>query len=246
MMKDRENMSQFCICFDADDTLWESETYFRDAEAAFAQKLSGALDAHRLSAALLDTEKQNVGAYGFGVKSFLLSKIETALHHSPQESFADIVSHILSEGRSLLSHPVEVFEGVRDGLGTLPPNVCKLIITKGDLKDQWRKIDASGLAPLFDDIHVVIEKDAPTYAKICAAHAIDPKNMIMVGNSVKSDILPVLNLGGYAIHIPHALTWSFEQADPPENHAKFQQCENFSHAVTAIEKLLHAQNIPLK
>ena len=245
-MKDRENTPQFCICFDADDTLWESETYFRAAEAAFARKLGGVLEADRLSAALLDTEKQNVGAYGFGVKSFLLSKIETALHHAPPDEFADIVTSILSQGRSLLAHPVEVFEGVRAGLEALPTNMRKMIITKGDLKDQWRKIEASGLAPLFDDIHVVIEKDTQTYAQICQTHGIDPLHMIMVGNSIKSDILPVLNLGGHAIYIPHALTWSFEHAELPKNHAKFQQCENFLHAILAIQTLIDAQYIPLK
>lgn len=244
-MKDTENSSQFCICFDADDTLWESESYFRSAEAAFASKLGDILDADALSAALLDTEKQNVGAYGFGVKSFLLSKIETALHHAPHDALPQIIADILSEGRSLLSHPVAVFDHVREGLLALPQNVKKLIITKGDLKDQWRKIDASGLAPLFDDIHVVIDKDTKTYAQICDKHAIDPNCMIMIGNSVKSDILPVLNLGGYAIYIPHPLTWSFEQADPPQNHAKFIQCENFLHAMDAVQTIIKPQNVPL-
>lgn len=244
-MKDPENTSRFCICFDADDTLWESEGYFRTAEANFAQKLADILDADTLTEALLDTETQNVGAYGFGVKSFLLSKIETAMHHAPEANFKQIVADILAEGRVLLSHPVEVLPDVREGLRSLPKGHTKLIITKGDLKDQWRKITASGLSSLFDDIHVVIDKDTLTYEKICAKHGYAPEQMIMVGNSVKSDILPVLNLGGHAIYVPHPLTWSFEQADPPQNHNNFHECADFSDAISKIIALVGAQDIPL-
>lgn len=240
-MVQSEKNQNWLLCFDADDTLWENEAFFRRAEEAFSQELKDIIDPAVLRDALLQMEKQNIDKYGFGIKSFLLSKIETALDLVPADQTARVISRILHEGDALLSHPVELLDGVEEALHTIPANCTPIIITKGDLKDQWRKIDASNLAQLFADIHVVIDKTIETYANIAKRHGMQPDQMIMIGNAMKSDILPVIDLGGHAIFVPHTLMWGYEEASAPQNHPNYYETATLLDAMACVDKIIERE-----
>ena len=203
------------IAFDADDTLWHNETIFEDVHARYRHMLAQYHDAATVERTLFATEMRNLDLYGYGVKGFTLSALETAIELSDGNISTNEISQLIALGRDMLAHPVELLPGVADTLAKLAPTHRLLVITKGDLRDQERKIAKSGLAEFFAHTEIVSDKNADSYASILRRHAISASGFVMVGNSLKSDILPVLALGGTGVHIPYHLTWEHERAEPP-------------------------------
>lgn len=211
------------LAFDADDTLWHNERHFRLTEDRFADLLKNHAPADRLRERLLDAERRNIHHYGYGSKSFTLSMIETAIEVTGGNAPASVIAEIMAAGRDLLAYPVECFDGVAQTLTALKGRYRLIVITKGDLFDQERKLASSGLDPFFDAVEIVTEKTPDTYRKLFARHGPGPARAMMVGNSLKSDILPALEAGSFAVHVPHELTWALEHAEEPEGQERFRR-----------------------
>ncbi|MBP8062498.1 MAG: HAD hydrolase-like protein [Brevundimonas sp.] len=224
------------VGLDADDTLWHNETIFRLTHDRFVSLLADHADRDTLEARLAETEKRNLRLYGYGVKGFTLSMIETAMELTGGEAPASVVREILAAGREMLAHPVETLPGVDEALGALSERYRLVLITKGDLLDQERKLAASGLGDLFAAVEIVSEKDRGTYDRIFARHGTGADEAVMAGNSMKSDVLPALEAGAFAVHIPYVITWAHELADAPENHARFGALENIAALPAWIEQ----------
>jgi putative hydrolase of the HAD superfamily len=211
------------LAFDADDTLWHNERHFRLTEDIFAALLAGHAPAGNLRERLLAAERRNVHHYGYGSKSFTLSMIETAIEVTEGRAPASVIAEIMAAGRELLAYPVECFPGVAETLSGLKGRYRLIVITKGDLFDQERKLASSGLDPYFDAVEIVTEKTPDTYRKLFARHGPGPERAMMIGNSLKSDILPALAAGSFAVHVPHELTWALELAEEPAGHPRFRK-----------------------
>jgi len=209
------------VGLDADDTLWHNETIFRLTHDRFVALLAGHADRATLEARLAETEKRNLGLYGYGVKGFTLSMIETAMEMTGGEAPAFVVREILAAGREMLAHPVETLPGVDEALAALSERYRLVLITKGDLLDQERKLAASGLGELFAAVEIVSEKDRRTYERVFERHGTGAAEAVMAGNSMKSDVLPALEAGAFAVHIPYAITWAHELAEAPEGHDRY-------------------------
>jgi putative hydrolase of the HAD superfamily len=201
------------IAFDADDTLWHNETIFAAVQERYRALLARYHDAETVNRTLFATEMRNLELYGYGVKGFTLSSIETAIELTRGAISAEEIRTILRLGREMLAHPVELLDGVAEVLAALSATHELMLITKGDLSHQQRKLARSGLAAHFRAIEVVAEKDEAAYAAILRHRRIDPADFLMVGNSLKSDILPVLALGAAAVHIPYHVTWQHEHME---------------------------------
>jgi putative hydrolase of the HAD superfamily len=204
------------IGFDADDTLWHNENIFEQVHERYFALLARYHDAATVEKALFATEMRNLELYGYGIKGYTLSAIETAIALTAGKISPEEISAVLSLGREMLDHPVELLEGAREAVEHLASRYRLILITKGDLRDQERKIRKSGMAERFFATEIVSEKDTRTYGRIFTHHGIDPRHFLMVGNSVKSDILPVLALGGSGVHVPYRITWGHEQAALPD------------------------------
>lgn len=211
------------IGFDADDTLWQNETFFRMTEQRFTELLSehGAHDV--ISARLLEAERRNLRFYGFGVKGFTLSMIETAVEVTNGQVSASVIAEILGFGRQMLQNPVETLPHARETLDALAGRYRILLITKGDLFDQERKLAQSGLGDYFSAIEIVSDKTAQTYERIFSRHGDGPQRAVMVGNSLKSDVVPAIRAGSWGVHVPHELTWVLEHEEPPESDPRFRR-----------------------
>ena len=210
------------IGFDADDTLWENEVFFHKAQIKFKKLHPHIKDPDE---EIFQIEKKNIKLYGYGIKGFTLSLIEASAKHSSNQTNIENITEILNIGKELLTHHLELLPGVEDTLKYLSDQFKLIMITKGDLFDQQRKIQESGLSKYFSSIEIVSEKDETAYSDILAKHGILPKNFIMVGNSLKSDILPVTKIGGTGIFIPHQFTWIHEKVDEnqsPKNYVKLK------------------------
>ncbi|MCF2446890.1 HAD family hydrolase [Dyadobacter sp. CY345] len=214
------------IAFDADDTLWVNEPYFRRAEEEFCNLLSEYLQPHALERELLKIEIDNLPLYGYGVKGFMLSMIETALKISDKTISMEHIEKILDLGKNLLNEPIDLLDGVEEVLETLKDKYRLVVATKGDLLDQERKLKKSGLSHYFHHIEIMSEKDDANYRKLIKHLDILPENLVMVGNSLKSDILPVLNIGGYGVHVPYHITWVHEQIEHTIENKNFRSVEN--------------------
>jgi len=221
-----KNMDIKVIAFDADDTLWVNEPYFRRAEEEFCNLLSEYLQPHALERELLKIEIGNLPLYGYGVKGFMLSMIETALKISDKTISLEHIEKILDLGKNLLNEPIDLLAGVEEVLDTLKGKYRLVVATKGDLLDQERKLKKSGLSHYFHHIEIMSEKDDANYRKLIKHLDILPENLLMVGNSLKSDILPVLNIGGYAVHVPYHITWVHEQIEHTIENDNFRSVEN--------------------
>ncbi len=206
------------LAFDADDTLWQNEEFFRITQDRFYDLLRPYADDPDLEHHLLDAERRNIQRYGYGIKGFMLSMIETALDVTDNRAPASVIREIMTLGRDMLDHPIHLLKGVAETLPLLAERYPLILITKGDLLHQEQKIARSGLGDLFSEVHIVSEKDEATYHRVLGQRA---PHTTMVGNSMKSDILPVLALGGYAIHIPARYEWALERADTPTEHPRF-------------------------
>lgn len=201
------------IGLDADDTLWHNEKIFARVQERYRALLAQYHDAAAVDRTLLATERRNVPHYGYGVKGFTLSAIETAIELTEGRISAREIQTLIDTGREMLAHPVELLDGVAETLPTLARSHRLLVITKGDLVDQQRKLAKSGLAEHFAGVEIVSEKDPATYAGILRRQGTEPGDFLMVGNSLKSDVLPVLEVGGSAAHVPYQVTWALEQSD---------------------------------
>ena len=211
------------IAFDADDTLWHNERFFQDSQARFAELLSDFADPGAVDAALLDIERTNIGFYGFGVKGFTLSMLETAARIAGDRLPHSLIGEILELGKAMLAHPVEILPGVIDTLEQLKQDHTLLVITKGDLFDQERKLAQSGLQDHFDHVEIVSDKTSESYRTIFDRHGQGTSRAMMIGNSLKSDILPALAAGCWAVHVPHDLTWALEEAEEPNDHPRYRR-----------------------
>jgi len=227
------------IGFDADDTLWHNEIIFERVHERYRALLARYHDATTVDRTLLATEKRNLELYGYGVKGFTLSAIETAIALTEGKIGASEIDGILVLGREMLAHPVELLEGVADVVSELAKKHTLLLITKGDLRDQERKLAKSGLAGRFHLVEIVSEKDRSTYETIFRRHAITPDRFLMVGNSLKSDILPVLALGGAGAHVPYHLTWAHERVEElPTADGRFFQLKTMRELPGVVRTLV--------
>jgi putative hydrolase of the HAD superfamily len=204
------------IAFDADDTLWVNEPLFRINEEKFDSLLKSYISDDQITAKLYDTEIRNLKHFGYGIKGFILSMIETAIELTNGKIKGCDLKKIIDWGKNQIEHPVNVLDDVESVLETLNDKYKLMIITKGDLFDQESKIARSGLADYFDIIEIVSEKDEATYSSLMKKHNLNPSELLMIGNSLKSDILPLIKLGAKAIHIPFHTTWVHEEISPKD------------------------------
>ncbi|MGO1118157.1 HAD family hydrolase [Rhodovibrionaceae bacterium A322] len=225
------------IAFDADDTLWHNEQYFQETQ----QRLSEILDQHAdhdfVQAELQNMERRNIKLFGYGIKGFTLSMIETAIEITNNRISAAEIHEIIMLGKTMLDAPMTVFDGVEEVLNDLGRDYPLLLITKGDLLDQRNKVDRSGLARLFQRIEVVSEKDSQSYKEIFDSEALKPEEVMMVGNSVPSDIQPVLDLGGHAVHIPYELTAVFERHREDPDSPRFRRLDSITELPALVRQL---------
>ena len=209
------------IAFDGDDTLWHNESLFSMTQERFRALLAHAADPADIDRRLLKAERENLRVYGYGIKGFVLSMIETAVDLTEGRIAGRDIQSLIDFGKAMLDHPVDLLDGVADVVERLSGRYRLLLVTKGDLFDQESKIARSGLAERFSVIEIVSEKDPDTYRRLLDRHGVDPARFVMVGNSVRSDILPVLAVGGHAVHVPYHITWAHEEAEPPsENYRR--------------------------
>lgn len=202
------------VGFDGDDTLWQSETAFHVTHAKVRELLADNVEPDVLDRRLLDVERANLALYGYGAKAFTLSLIETAIDLAGDRLDIADVRALLEAGKELLAHPVELLPGARESVeACVERGLAVLLITKGDLFHQESKVARSGFGDLVDAVEVVAEKDAATYGRILRRHGVAPDDFCMVGNALRSDAVPVLDLGGWAVHVPHELTWALEHVD---------------------------------
>lgn len=216
------------IAFDADDTLWINETYFNDAEKQFCILMENYLSHQSTSAVLFEKQINNLPLYGYGIKGFILSMIEAASHITNGTISIKATDHILRIGKELLTKPVELIDEVESTLQNLKGKYKLVVATKGDLKDQHRKLHKSGLGPYFHHIEVMSDKKEIDYQKLLQRLEVQPDEFIMIGNSLKSDVLPVLEIGAHAIHIPFHTTWAHERIDFEVIHPKFKTLKKLS------------------
>ena len=213
------------IGFDADDTLWHNERLFSMTQ----EKFRGILKEYApdlVDRQLLDTEKKNLQVFGYGIKGFVLSMIETSIQLTKGGISGNEIEQIMDFGGEMLTAPIQLLEHVEDTLQHLQNNYILLLITKGDLIDQETKIARSGLSDYFNSIEIISEKNVPAYQKILDKHQIQPERFLMVGNSIRSDILPVLELGGTAVYIPYEIDWAHEHDSKPRSSTSFHEMKH--------------------
>jgi len=228
------------VAFDGDDTLWHNESIFSMTHERFAAIMEQYVEPDAIGERLFATEMRNLALFGYGVKSFTLSMIETAIELSDGEVTGEDIQAIIDSGRSMLEHPVEVLDGAEEAISTLSESHRVMLITKGDLFDQESKLARSGLGDHFDAVEIVATKDERAYSGILRRHGADPSGFVMIGNSPRSDIVPVLALGGWAIHVPHPLTWAHEHADDEAAmaaHERFRLVASLVDVPKAIAEL---------
>lgn len=225
------------VGLDADDTLWHSQTVFQVTHARFAAMLEEFAPAEMIEAALETIERRNLALYGYGVKGFTLSMIETALEVTGGRVGALAIGDILAAGREMMRHPVEPLPGVRAALEALAETRPLVLVTKGDLFHQESKLAASGLGELFAGVEIVSEKTADTYRRAFARHGVPPERAVMAGNSVRSDVLPALEAGCWAALVPYPLTWQHEVAAAPRGHPRFREFASLAELPSWLDAL---------
>ncbi|KPF45649.1 HAD family hydrolase [Rhizobium sp. AAP43] len=225
------------IGFDADDTLWQNEQYYKLTEQHYRSLLAEFAEGEHISDRLLEAEKRNLAHYGFGIKGFTLSMIETALEITEGRVPSSVIGEILAIGRDLLSHPVECLPHARDALEALAGQYFLVLITKGDLFDQERKLAQSGLGDYFDAVEIVSDKTATTYRRIFGKHGDGPERSMMIGNSLKSDVVPAIAAGAWGVFVPHELTWVLEHVDKPVEAPRFREIADLGAVADLVRSL---------
>ena len=224
------------IGFDADDTLWQNEQFYTLTRNRFLDLLKDHADPDHLAERLLETQKRTLKIYGFGIKGFTLSMIETAIRVTEGRVPGETVEKILEAGRAMLEHPVETLPHARETVEALVGRYKLVLVTKGDLFDQERKLAASGLGELFDGVEIVSDKTTATYERVFARYGDGPGRAMMVGNSLKSDVVPAIKAGGWGVYVPHDLTWVIEHMDEPEGHERFRKIAHLGELARVIDE----------
>ena len=225
------------VGFDADDTLWHNERFFRMTQDRFAGLLADFAEPDHLNDRLLAAERRNIGRYGFGIKGFVLSMIETAIEVTDERVPASVIAELLAVGQDMLAHPIELLPHAREAVEAVADTHRIILITKGDLLDQERKLAQSGLGDLFDGVEIVSDKTAERYAEIFARHGDGAERSMMVGNSMKSDIVPAITAGGWGVFVPHDLAWDLEHAETPATAPRYREIETLGGLPELIRKI---------
>lgn len=227
------------IAFDADDTLFINEPFFEETEKAFCVLMEDYLSHKSISQEVYLNQIKNLPLYGYGIKAYILSMIETAIKISHGTLSTKHIERILDLGKELLQKPVELIDGVEETLQALHQsgNYKLVVATKGDLKDQQRKLHDSGLGPYFHHIEVMADKEVINYEKLLKRLEIEPQHFMMIGNSLKSDVLPVLEIGGYACHVPFHTTWAFERVEHEVRHHNFRALKDIREVLNLLPEL---------
>lgn len=223
------------IAFDADDTLWVNEPYFREAEDKFCALLQDYLPLHSTAAELFKVEIRNLPLYGYGIKGFMLSMVETIATVTENTASIEMVNKAIEFGKELLSKPVELLDGVEEVLQSLKGQYRLVVATKGDLLDQERKLQKSGLEKYFHHIEIMSDKKEKDYLKLLKHLDCQPSDFLMIGNSIKSDVLPVLQLGGHAVHVPYHITWEHETVENNVEHDNFTAAETITDILSLLK-----------
>ncbi len=224
------------IGFDADDTLWVNEPYYQEVEKIFCKLLENYLPTKEISVELFKTEMENLEKYGYGAKGFMLSMIETALKISNNNVSSETIDKILKLGKDLLEKPIELLDDIEFSLNHLKSNYLLVVATKGDLLDQQRKLNSSGLLHHFHHIEIMHDKNETEYKKLLKRLDIQSEEFLMVGNSLKSDILPVLSIGGQAIHVPYHTTWQHETINDESTSKDYHTITKMKELITILTK----------
>jgi putative hydrolase of the HAD superfamily len=224
------------IAFDADDTLWVNEPYFQATEERFCSLLENFSPQHTISKELFKVEVDNLPLYGYGIKGYILSMIEAALSISEKSISVEVVETILQYGKDMLNQPIEILNDVEHVLSSLKDHYRLVVATKGDLLDQERKLKKSGLAHYFHHIEIMSDKKEDDYIKLIKHLDINPEEFMMIGNSLKSDVMPVINIGGHAVHVPFHTTWAHEHVETVLTHENFKQADKISEVLEFVLK----------
>ncbi len=225
------------ICLDADDTLWHNERLFRFTQERFAKLLSDHAASDHLADRLRDAERRNIERYGYGIKGFTLSMIEAALQVTGNRVPGEVIAELIACGQEMLRDPIELLNGAEETVRTLSAEFTLLLVTKGDLLDQERKLAQSGLGELFDGVEIVSEKTSEVYSGIFAGRGIEPRLALMAGNSLKSDVNPVISAGGWGVHVPYDPAWDHEAADAPMHHERFREIAALSDLPGVVNEI---------
>lgn len=226
------------IGFDADDTLWHNERFFQMTQAHFAELLADHADHDHLMERLLAAEKRNIQHYGYGIKGFTLSMIETAIEVTDDRVPASVIRQLIEAGQDMLAHPIELLPHAREAVEAVLPTHKVVLITKGDLIDQERKIAQSGLGDLFHAVEIVSEKSPEVYADIFARHGDGPTAAMMVGNSMRSDVVAPLQAGCWGVYVPHGLEWEVEKADTPSGNPRYRELPDLAGLEALVRDLI--------
>ncbi|MCM2562751.1 HAD family hydrolase [Lutimaribacter sp. EGI FJ00014] len=225
------------VAFDADDTLWHNERFFKLTQAHFQELLTDHADPNHLEQRLLAAEKRNIGHYGFGIKGFVLSMIETAIEVTEERVPAHVIRSLIEAGQEMLRHPIELLPHAAQAVAAVAETHRVLLITKGDLLDQERKLAQSGLGEMFDGVEIVSNKTRAVYHAIFDRHGDGAAHAMMVGNSMKSDVLPVVEAGGWAVYVPHGQTWEIEHATPPDGAARYHELSDLGELPALVSQI---------
>jgi putative hydrolase of the HAD superfamily len=225
------------IGFDADDTLWQNETFFRLTQDRFLQVLQSHADLDHLRDRLEAAERRNLAYYGFGVKGFTLSMIETAVEVTEGRVPGAVIADLVAMGRDLLEHPMELLPHARATVSALSAQFRLVLITKGDLLHQERKLAQSGLGDLFHAVEIVSDKTQATYRQAFQRHGTGADQAMMVGNSLRSDVIPALQAGCWGVYVPHQLEWAYEAADAPLDHRRYHRITDLGELPSLVAKL---------
>ena len=223
--------------FDADDTLWQNEEFFRITQERFADLLADFAPPEHLAERLLQAERRNLGRYGFGIKGFVLSMIETAIEVTDERVPASVIADIIDAGQEMLAHPIHLLPHAQETVEALADQFQLVLITKGDLLDQERKLAQSGLGEMFDAVEIVSDKVPETYMHAFRRHGDGPERAMMVGNSMKSDVVPAIEAGGWGVHVPARFEWEIEKAEAPVDHPRFHVLENLGELQQLLVEL---------
>jgi putative hydrolase of the HAD superfamily len=225
------------IGFDADDTLWHNERFFLLTQAYFAELLADHTAHDDRREGLLAAEKRNIQHYGYGIKGFTLSMIETAIEVTEDRVPARVIRQLVEAGQEMLAHPIELLPHAREAIEAVAKTHKVLLITKGDLIDQERKLAQSGLGELFDGVEIVSEKTAATYAMIFDQYGDGPDASMMIGNSMRSDVVAPIEAGCWGVHVPHGLVWEVEQAEVPTSNPRFRELKDLGDLSALIDQI---------